>query len=179
MPVNLRQSEVAMRSSRFLTSPSVVAALLLLGAVIHPVRAQTKERPVNLALVAPIQVFPATDAVKGVRLNLIYGKNAAMTGLDLGLANHVTGPVKGVQWGAVNLSESMVGWQSGFVNVNEGEFEGLQWGTVNSTGRINGLQFGLVNYTQRANGVQIGLINIIKEGGFLPVMVIANWGFED
>jgi hypothetical protein len=49
---------------------------------------------------------------------------------------------------------------------------------VNYAGRINGLQLGLVNYAERAHGVQIGLINIIKEGGFLPVMIIANWGFK-
>jgi hypothetical protein len=157
---------------------SLALALLPIVIAAGPLRAQVTERPINLALVAPIQIFPATDAVKGVRLNLIYGKNAAMTGLDLGIANHVTGLAKGVQWGLVNLTDAMVGWQDGFVNLNEGEFEGLQSGAFNSTGRINGLQFGLVNYARRANGVQIGLVNIIKEGGFLPFMVIANWGFE-
>jgi hypothetical protein len=156
---------------------TVAGMLLSIGA--DPLAAQSNERPVNLALVTPIQVFPATDVVKGVRLNLIYGKNAAMTGLDLGIANHVTGLTKGVQWGLVNITESGMGWQNGFVNLTEGEFEGLQWGAFNSAGRINGLQVAFVNYAQRANGVQIGLVNIIKEGGFLPVMVIANWGFED
>ena len=158
---------------------AIVGACVVLSAAGHPLYAQAKEHPVNLALVTPIQVFPATDAIKGVRLNVIYGKNVAMTGLDIGIANHVTGLTKGVQWGLVNITESGMGWQNGFVNVAEAEFEGLQWGAFNSAGRINGLQVAVVNYAQRANGVQIGLVNIIKEGGFLPVMVIANWGFED
>lgn len=168
-----------MRASVRVSCLAGAAALFALGTAASPLHAQAKEHPVNLALVTPIQVFPATDAIKGVRLNLIYGKNVAMTGLDVGIANHVTGLTKGVQWGVVNITESGMGWQYGLVNVTEAEFEGLQWGGFNSAGRINGLQLALVNYAQRANGVQIGLVNIIKEGGFLPVMVIANWGFED
>jgi hypothetical protein len=87
--------------------------------------------------------------------------------------------MEGVQWGWFNQAETMVGWQEAFVNYTKGEAEGLQSGGVNYAGRINGLQLGLVNYAQRANGVQIGLVNIIKEGGFLPVMIIANWGFGE
>jgi hypothetical protein len=150
-------------------------ALATLGA---PSLVRAQARPVNLALVTPIQIFPATDSIKGVRLNLIYGRNASVTGLDVGIANHTTGATTGVQWGMVNITGSFVGWQNGMVNVTEEEFEGLQWGWVNSAGRINGLQLGLVNYAKRANGVQIGIVNIIKEGGQFPFMVIVNWGFE-
>ena len=160
---------------RTFASLSLVAAVVTLLAV--PAAAQNK--PINIALVTPIQIVPETEAVSGFRWNIIYGKNSAMTGLDLGIANHVGGHMEGVQFGWVNLTETMVGWQDGIVNYNTGEFEGLQWGGVNYTGRINGLQLGVVNYAERANGVQIGLVNIIKEGGFLPVMIIANWGFEE
>jgi len=157
----------------------VITYVAFTTLAISPVSAQQQERPVQLSLVTPVQIFPAEYAVKGFRLNLIYGRNAAFSGFDLGLANHVTpGPATGVQWGLVNLTESFIGWQDGVVNLNSGEFEGLQLGGFNSAGRINGLQLGLVNYSKRANGVQIGLVNIIKEGGTFPVMVIANWGFE-
>ncbi len=153
------------------------AALTTLAT--SPARAQQQERPIQLSLVTPVQIFPADYAIKGFRLNLIYGRNAAFSGFDLGLVNHVTpGSAVGVQWGLVNLTESFVGWQHGLVNLNDGEIEGLQWGGFNSAGRINGLQLGLINYSERANGVQVGLVNIIKEGGMFPVMVIANWGFE-
>ena len=153
------------------TLTGIAAAIL-----VSPASAQPK--PINIALVTPIQIVPAEQPVSGFRLNLLYGNNAAMSGFDLGLANHVSGPMEGVQWGAVNLAESMVGWQYGFVNYAERGFEGFQWGGVNYAGRINGLQLAFVNYAERANGVQVGLINIIKEGGMFPVMIIANWGFD-
>lgn len=145
--------------------------------LLAPASAQTK--PINIALVSPIQIIPSNVAIAGFRWNIIYGKNSAMTGLDIGIANHVAGPMKGAQFGWFNQAESMVGWQEAIVNYTIGEAEGLQVGGVNYAGRINGLQLGLVNYAERANGVQLGLINIIKEGGFLPVMIIANWGFGE
>ena len=163
--------------------PSIVAriancALVVLALLVLATPAFAQAKPINIALVTPIQIVPEDEPVSGFRLNLIYGKNSAMTGFDLGIANHVVGHMKGVQWGWVNMSGSMVGWADGIVNYTTGEFEGFQWGGVNYAGRINGLQLGLVNYAERANGVQVGLINIIKEGGMFPFMIIANWGFE-
>jgi hypothetical protein len=146
------------------------------AVLVTPASAQRK--PINIALVTPIQIVPAEQAISGFRWNIIYGNNSAMSGLDIGIANHVSGPMEGVQFGWVNITESMVGWQDGIVNYTKGEFEGFQWGGVNYAGRINGLQLAVVNYAERANGVQVGLINIIKEGGMFPVMIIANWGFE-
>jgi len=149
-----------------------IASALIVGS------ASAQKKPINISLVTPIQIFSAETAISGVRWNILYGRNNSMSGLDFGLVNHVSGSMTGVQLGGVNLVESMSGWQDGVVNYSEGELEGFQSGGVNYAGRINGLQLGVVNYAERANGVQIGLINIIKEGGFLPVMIIANWGFE-
>jgi hypothetical protein len=166
-----------------MNQPSFVARIaklalvvLALAALVMPASAQRK--PINIALVTPIQIVPEDVGVSGFRWNIIYGKNSSMSGLDIGIANHVAGHMEGVQLGWVNMTESMVGWQDGIVNYTVGEFEGFQWGGVNYAGRINGLQLGIVNYAERANGVQVGLVNIIKEGGMFPVMIIANWGFE-
>jgi hypothetical protein len=167
-----------MRKTNSLSLVARVAVLVFaVMSLVSPASAQTK--PINIALVSPIQIVPPEVAVSGFRWNIIYGKNSAMTGLDIGIANHVAGPMKGVQIGWFNQTESMVGWQDGIVNYTTGEAEGLQSGGVNYAGRINGLQLGLVNYAERANGVQVGLINIIKEGGMFPVMIIANWGFGE
>lgn len=160
-----------------LQTPRIAVFISILILFSSPALAQPK--PINIALVTPIQIVPEEQAVSGFRWNILYGSNSAMSGLDIGLANRVTGRMEGVQFGVVNLTESMTGWQDGFVNYTERGFEGLQWGGLNYAGRINGLQLGLVNYAKRANGVQVGLVNIIEEGGFLPVMIIANWGFEE
>jgi hypothetical protein len=156
---------------------TLVVFVFLLAVWAVPAEAQ---KPINLALVNPVQIVKEDQDISAFRFNLLYGKNASMKGFDLGLGNHLTGSMSGVQWGAVNIvEESFVGWQYGLANFNNGEIQGLQWGAFNSAGRINGLQLAIVNYAKRANGVQVGLVNIIKEGGMFPVMIIANWGFED
>jgi hypothetical protein len=152
-----------------------MAVALAWSAGVANLEAQEK-RAINLALVTPIQLYPAEDVISGFRFNLIYGRNAGMSGLDLGLANHVDGPMRGVQLGAVNMTDSGVGFQWGAINLNEGEFEGFQWGWYNQAGLNNGLQLGLVNYAQKAKGIQVGIVNIIKEGGRFPIMVLVNWG---
>jgi hypothetical protein len=137
-------------------------------------------KPIQLSLFNPIQIVPETESVGGFRFNLIYGKNANVTGLDLGLVNQSTGKQNGVQWGGVNLTDGGVtGWQSGFVNVSTGNSVGLQTGLVNHHhGHFHGLQFSVVNYAATLNGLQLGIINIIGEGGFLPVFPLFNFDFD-
>jgi hypothetical protein len=143
-----------------------------------PIHAE--ERPIQLSLVTPIQIFPEEDAIAGIRLNLLYGRNVSVTGVDLGLVNHCTGGIsKGFQHGLVGLVESdFVGWQNNAVNITRGDFEGLQWGFMNYAGYANGLQLGIVNYAERLKGLQIGFVNIIEKGGQFPVFPIVNWSFD-
>ena len=162
-------------------SPKYCALLLALTVftilLSQPCRAQ--ERPIQLSLVTPIQLFPEDNSIKGLRINLLYGRNAAITGLDWGLINHTTtGKSMGIQLGLVGLSDSdFMGWQYNAVNVTQGKVEGLQWGTVNYAHSMTGLQLGLVNYAVIMNGLQIGLVNIIRQGGTFPVFPIVNWSF--
>ena len=137
-------------------------------------------QPIQLSLINPVQIVPETQSISALRLNLIYSKNANVSGFDLGLVNHTTGIHTGVQWDFVNITDGGVtGWQSGFVNVSKGSSVGLQTGTVNyHTGHFEGLQFSIVNYSATLKGLQLGLINIIGKGGFLPVFPIFNFDFD-
>lgn len=139
-----------------------------------------QNNPIQLALFDPIQIVPNSKSINVLRLNLIYSKNANVTGLDLGLVNVTTGNQLGVQWGGVNVTDGgFTGWQSGFVNISGGNFVGLQTSMVNyHTGHFNGLQFSIVNYAATIEGLQLGLINIIGSGGFLPVFPIINFDFD-
>jgi hypothetical protein len=139
-----------------------------------------QEKPIQLALFNPIQIFPENTSIAGLRINLIYGKNASVTGLDWGFVNSTTGIQKGVQFGFVNLTDGGVtGWQHGFVNVSKGNSLGLQSGGVCwHQGHFNGLQFSVVNYAATLEGIQIGLINIIGSGGFMPVFPIFNFDLD-
>lgn len=156
---------------------SLLLAVLTLMCVSIPIHAE--ERPVQVALFTPIQVFPETDAVSGVRLNLLYGRNAYITGVDVGLINDTTqGISKGWQVGLVGWSRSdFVGWQDNSVNVVKGNFEGFQLGIVNHANFAKGFQLGLVNYVESMNGLQIGLVNVIRRDGAFPVFPIINWSF--
>lgn len=172
----------------------VTLVLVMLAGSVTLAGAQTIEsQPIQISLVTPIQIVSPDKAVTGFRLDLIYGRNAYVVGLDVGLVNRNTvGVSQGLQWGVVNLVDAQFqGWQHGVVNVTKMHFEGLQSGGVNSLGtgrgvqfgivnvaeQFNGLQLGIVNYTQRLDGLQIGLVNIIKQGGAFPVFPIVNWSF--
>jgi hypothetical protein len=148
-----------------------------LASVSTPVLAE--DRPIQLSLVTPIQIFPEDDSIKGIRLNLLYGRNASIIGVDLGLVNHTTSGIsKGWQMGTVGLVDAdFVGWQDNCVNVVRGDFKGFQLGVVNYAKAGEGLQLGLVNYVENMNGLQIGAVNIIRQGGMLPVFPIINWSF--
>ena len=139
--------------------------------------AAAAEKPINLSLFTPISLAKAEDAITAFRFNLIYGRNTSVRVVDLGFINHTTsGLSKGLQWGFVNYTEGeMSGLQLAAINFNKGSAKGLEWSAFNYAANAGGLQLALVNYAERIQGLQIGAINIIKQGGFLPVCIIANW----
>lgn len=55
--------------------------------------------PVQVSLWSPVQVFPEEQDVRGVRLDLLYGKNRDVYGIDLGVANRATRDFGGIQAG--------------------------------------------------------------------------------
>jgi len=153
--------------------------ILILMFASTPLSAETKNAPVQLSLFTPVQIFPDDYTISGIRLSLLYGRNASVTGLDWGFVNHTTSGVsKGVQFGFLAIVEAdFTGWQNNAFNIVQGDMEGFQWGVVNYAGYANGFQLGLVNYAVSMKGLQIGLINIIKQGGQFPVFPIVNWSF--
>lgn len=138
-----------------------------------------------------MQMVPPDIAVSGLKINLPYGGNDRIVGLDLGLAstsvdasalqinllNLVENQYKGLQIGIFNLCGNSSGLQIGALfNVTDNAASGIQIGLVNSTLEMNGLQIGIINYTQFMTGVQLGLINIISDS-VLPVFPIINLCF--
>ena len=172
----------------------IVAAAMVLGAFAPAVYAQ-ETKPINLALFDPVQIYKKDVPIKGFRFNLIYGNNSAMTGLDIGIANWVTGETKGIQWGIINYTAgNFTGWQSAPLQKVGGHMLGVQSGwlvTLNASGKglqasgvtisddYIGLQIGVVNYAVNLHGIQIGLLNIIKNGGMLPWFPIFNFSFDE
>ncbi len=174
----------------------IIALAAMLVAGLFPserVSAQGTDLPLQLALFNPAQVRPEDTSIFLLRVNLIYGKNVSVKGLDIGLVNHCTGGVsKGLQWGIVGFVEGdFIGWQDHFVNMTGGTFTGFQsgfyndldngeafqLGFINRARKVSGFQLGIVNYTESMYGLQIGLINFITEKEKLPILPLVNWSF--
>jgi hypothetical protein len=158
---------------------SKILFTLIITLTLIPAISAGQSKPVNIALFNPIQIFPEDNSITGVRLNLLYGKNAAVSGLDLGFVNHVgTGGFTGLEWGAVNICDGKLsGLQGGFLNLANQDVEGFQYGWFNKGEHVSGVQLGLVNMAESMKGLQVGLINMIKHGGQFPVFPIVNWSF--
>jgi hypothetical protein len=153
--------------------------VLIMCSVMLTAAKAEETRPVQLSLVTPIQIFSEDYRITGLRINLLYGRNASVSGLDIGLVNHTTtGESVGLQYGLVGVNDSdFLGWQDCVVNITGGNFEGFQYGLVNYAHHMSGFQLGLVNYARTAKGLQIGLVNIIRQDGQFPVFPIVNWSF--
>lgn len=175
---------------------AVLAAILVLvtfsGAYSEDLGG-TETRPIQLALFNPVQIFDESVGIKGIRLNLLYGRNVFVRGIDAGLVNvlgggesvglqygivgYVEGDYLGVQWDAFNFTEGKFsGLQYGIFN-NVGDGEGMQFGLVNTARNMRGLQVAFFNYTETMYGLQIGLVNVIRQKETLPVFVFVNWSF--
>jgi hypothetical protein len=169
---------------------------LLLGSALClglTVAAQAATAPFALFLFSPTQTTQPGDSVSGIRLGLIYGVNASLTGIDAGGVNRLTSSLSGLQWSVWGTVEGdltgaqqnlicaqakghALGLQSALYS-QAGSLTGIQFGVVNLSGRTEGIQIGLVNMADSMKGLQIGLVNAIRSGGAFPVFPIVNWSF--
>ncbi len=121
------------------------------------------ETPFQLGV--PGNNIPADQSVKGVRLNLLYGKNTNMTGLDinilaLGETNNFTGVQLSPFWiGANKVNNSFTGVGLGIANIHLGQSTGVVLGGVNYTNNFTGLQWGFINFNQKKSVINLGGIN--------------------
>jgi hypothetical protein len=188
--------KTSQRATTMRSRSNRLSSALLLGALLIPSISSAQEKPFQLSFIGPTMQLVDDDAdIKGVRINLIYGVNENVTGLDVGLVNRTSDSFKGLQWGFLGVSHGrFTGWQNNWAgNVAESEFYGLQTGLVNIVGTgegvqfggfshaeyMSGLQFSLVNFAEDFYGVQIGLINIIRSKDEFPILPFVNWKFDN
>ena len=157
----------------------MIRILLIMIFVLPSLMVHAENKPIQVALFTPLQIFSEDVSITGVRWNVLYGKNSSVTGLDFGLVNRTTEKMSvGVQFGIMGFADrGWIGLQSNFVNVTRNEFKGVQFGFLNYAEDANGLMIGIINYARRLYGIQIGLFNLIEAGGVAPVLPIVNWAF--
>ena len=177
----------SMQKPSFLAAAPLILGIALLSSTSHAGEA----KPIQVALWSPVQIFPPAAAIHGVRLNIIYGVNTEVVGLDLGIANRTTGDCTGLQYGIIgDVEGTFTGWQDNFINIAK-NFEGFQsglyngadachgfqWGFINNTKSMRGFQLAFINMTEKMDGLQIGLVNVIREKNSWPILPIVNWKF--
>jgi len=167
--------------------------LVLLGlAVLFGVTAQAFDTSaLQLSIWAPrVQLVPDYIDISGLKLNLPYGGNKKVIGVDLGIAsindsssslqvnffNRNIDDYVGFQVGLINLAGSSNGVNIGLFNSTESISGGLKIGLVNASLEHRGLQIGLVNYCEFLTGIQIGLANIVTKST-VPFFPILNFCF--
>jgi hypothetical protein len=145
--------------------------------------------PLQLSFASPVQLVSESRDVSGLRLTLIFGKNAGVAGLDIAaggtssraftgvqlalFGNYVEGKAAGVQAGLFwNAAAHVSGVQIGglIANVAHEGGDGLQLGLSNvAGGKFNGVQIGLIGSVFRTDwttlnftGVQLGALNLVN-----------------
>ncbi len=139
--------------------------------------------PLQVALWNPVQLFPEDDTVGGLRLNVIYGRNQDVSGVDLGIANSTNRHAKGLHVGGLinTVDQDTTGLQiGGLLNDVGQEMRGVQVaGIANGAGDMKGVQVGILsNYAEGdARGLQTGLVNADDKG--LEGLQIGLWNTGD
>jgi hypothetical protein len=164
--------------------------LIIVGFLASSHIAQASSSPFGLAVVPGIQ-YPADDYIlMGMRIGVLWGNQAEMYGLDLGVLGNVTqaafggtaisgifninkgtANVWGLQFAGIgnfNLGQTDVhGVQASLLmnyNPADASIHGLSIAPLNlgAGTKVYGLQVGVFNQADTVYGLQIGLINVAK-----------------
>lgn len=165
---------VAMKLSQTLLT---LISSLALAAVATTAKA---EAVFQFGFFAPdLQLVDASEDVRGLRIDFVYGENRNVSGVDLGIVNSTTGDFTGFGWApGANLVDGdaagvqwswiysrtdgeFTGWQSGIVSrIGGADSCGLQSGWVNLNEiDFTGVQLGLFNRAETLKGLQLGIVN--------------------
>jgi TolB-like protein len=108
----------------------------------------TRNTPFQISFANPLQLSHESTNVTGLRINIIYGRNQSVYGIDAGL-----------------------------INWSDNDMYGIQAGFYNRAKKVKGIQAGFINVTDSIFGIQIGLFNIIRSSKH-PFFPIINAGFS-
>jgi len=173
---------------------AATAALLTLNMFADETDAKKRPSPVGLALLEQAQYPQPNIDILGMRLSIIYGRNANVQGLDIGaFGSGVEGNLFGLQTsgvlndigtssgsmqiaGIVNVcAEDFYGCQiSGIANSTAQSLYGGQVSVFNMTQTMYGTQIGVISKCSETQGLQIGLINIAERANGLVQIGLIN-----
>lgn len=143
---------------------SSIPIMIVCALASHPAAAQSLSyTAAQVSFLPTVVQLPTEDApVRGFSLNLYYGVQPSVSGLQVGLINEEEAELKGVDLGMVSLvGKSMVGVDAALVSYVEEEVTGAQLGmwSNQAKGKLTGAQFGLGNGAASGQGVQLGIFS--------------------
>ena len=179
----------------FALVPALAAALTALPALAEETPAPssaapgTQSAPIAVALWNPVQTSDENTSIRGFRLDLPYGKNYDMQGLDLGIASETTRNLTGASFTlGSSVGHNVIGVQSSFVlALAGGTVYGLQEGIYSQAKDLHGVQFGVVTQVERQSygarfaavnlgnaheGAELGLVNTSKRARGLQLGLV-------
>lgn len=115
----------------------ILTGILLTATLLAPTADALDCYPLQISLLPVAQIVPKEKSVCGLRLDLPWGENKSVSGIDLGI---------------VNQAESVQGIEIGGVNWLAAEDRNMSWG----------IQAGVFNFTGTVpfTGVQLGVFNM-------------------
>lgn len=119
--------------------------------------------PIQLALWNPVQTSDEDASIHGFRLNLPYGANREVKGLDFGIASRTNGNQYGLNLGGGSyVLGNMHGAQLNLaVSIAKGTTYGIQEAFYNQSRALYGVQSGVVNNVgDSGKGARLAVVNL-------------------
>src|SRR5690349_12809129 len=139
-----------MNTARTFVAPALAAALAAFPALAEEAPTTSSAAPgsttapIAVALWNPVQTSDENTSIHGFRLDLPYGKNYDMQGLDFGIASETKRNLTGASFTLGScVGHNVLGVQSGFVlALAGGSVYGLPEGTSAEATNLQGVQLG-------------------------------------
>ena len=153
----------------FAVAPALAAALAAFPALAEETPTTSSDQPgsrtapIAVALWNPVQTSDENTSIHGFRLDLPYGKNYDVQGLDFGIASETTRNLTGASFTlGSSVGHNVLGVQSSFVlSLAGGTVYGLQEGIYSEANDLHGVQFGVVTQVKRNGyGARFAVVNL-------------------
>jgi hypothetical protein len=162
MLILVSEVEDIMKRNALIVSLPILLSVLPAAAEEQGSAASTAQ-PVGVALWNPVQTSSERQAIHGFRLNLPYGANREVKGVDFGVASYTQRDLYGAQFGlggVVGGDFRGLQWNP-VLSITHGTMLGIQEGIYSSSGQLYGMQAGIVTRVgERAEGLRIGAVNL-------------------
>lgn len=183
---------------RFAVTPALALALGAFPALAEETPTPSSAAPgsasapvavVAVALWNPVQTSDENTSIHGLRLDLPYGKNYDLQGLDFGIVSETQRNLTGASFTlGSSVGHNVLGVQSAFVlALAGGTVYGLQEGIYSEAHDLHGVQFGVVTQVERQSygarfaavnlgdtheGAELGIVNTSKRSSGLQLGLV-------